>query len=65
MAQTLHEDTLVALLDELTDAALDTIELALSLEPNPKWDSHVDYLRRLRREANTFLARASSETPFH
>jgi hypothetical protein len=52
---------LVVLVEELLDAQLDTIELALDLAPDPQWAGHRDYLKRLRREADALLARLPSQ----
>ena len=48
---------LLELVQELVDTQLDTLEMALELEPDEEWASHCEYLRRLVREANGVLAR--------
>jgi hypothetical protein len=47
----------VLLVEELLNAHLDTIEMALAEEPNVDWLSHVDYLQALHRESEALLAR--------
>jgi hypothetical protein len=50
------EYPLVALVEELVDASLDTIELALDSPAESEWPPHVEYLKALQRQANGVLA---------
>jgi hypothetical protein len=48
---------LVALVEELAEAHLDTIEMALELDTD-EWASHVRYLQVLRRHAKSLVGSA-------
>jgi hypothetical protein len=49
---------LLALVEELLEAQLDTVELALEdSDTNVRWRGHVQYLQGLRRHGETLLAR--------
>jgi len=56
------QEQLVVLVEELLEAHLDTIEMALELGPDPDWASHGDYLKRLQREARAVLARLPDQS---
>jgi hypothetical protein len=47
----------VLLVEELLNAHLDTIEMALAEEPSVDWLSHIDYLQALHREGEALMAR--------
>jgi hypothetical protein len=50
--------TLMArLVQELLDAHMDTVELALGLEDDLAWNMHLAYLRALQRQSRGLLAR--------
>lgn len=50
------DPNLGALVDELVDAHMDTIQMTLASEPDPDWHQHALYLQRLVREAHKVLA---------
>jgi hypothetical protein len=52
--------SLITLLNELLDAHVDTIELALGLEGDIAWSMHLEYLRALQRQGQMALARIGS-----
>jgi hypothetical protein len=49
-------DRLTELVYELLDAHDDTARLAQELADDPRWDAHLDYLRRLQRLGREELA---------
>lgn len=51
---------LTRLVQELLDAHVDTVELALGYEDDVAWNMHLDYLRALQRRSQTLLARIGS-----
>ncbi len=59
-SDTAPADDLSAVLYELLDAHLDTINLAEALEVHPAWAAHLDYLRGLQRVGRELLARVSA-----
>ena len=48
--------SLVIMIEELLEAHVDTIELALELPPELGWDRHIEYLQALQREMSALLA---------
>lgn len=48
---------MIDLVDELLEAHLDTVELALEPRSDFEWSSHVEYLRALHRCGQELLAR--------
>ena len=48
------------LLQELVDAHVDTVEIALAARPEEDWRSHVEYLQRLIRCARESFATQSA-----
>jgi hypothetical protein len=57
MSATTARDFMSRLIYELLDAHADTATLAGTLEDNPDWAAHLDYLRDLQRVAREGLAR--------
>jgi hypothetical protein len=57
---TTDADHLAALVYELLDAHLDTINLASGLTESQRWAAHLDYLRDLQRVSRETLARVPS-----
>ena len=57
------EHVMVALIEEMIDANLDTINLLLARPDTTPWAGHADYLSALNREANALLARAHAPAP--
>ena len=55
-ANVLEDQLIRLLLEELCDAHLDTVELALTLPATADWDSHVMYVRALHSKAQRLLA---------
>lgn len=55
-------ELLRAVVYELLDAHLDTLELAGDL-PGEEWHAHLDYLRALQRKAHELLADAGAGDP--
>jgi hypothetical protein len=52
--------SLAGVLQELLDAHLDTLELALVIpDPCREWAHHIDYIRTLRRRTEELLAQLS------
>jgi hypothetical protein len=51
---------LIELVEELVDAHLDTIEMALELKVEG-WGSHVEYLQALRRHANSLVSELAAD----
>jgi hypothetical protein len=51
----------VALLQELLDAHLDTIEMIEDGRPDADWASHAQYLRDVRRQGYAVLVLLESE----
>jgi hypothetical protein len=51
-------DRLTELVYELLDAHEDTARLADELASDPRWESHLEYLRRLQRLGRETLALA-------
>ena len=49
-----------ALVDELVEAHLDTIELATAAGLSAQWERQLDYLRALVRAAHAVQARAAA-----
>jgi hypothetical protein len=49
---------LTPLVYELLDALHDTAQLATEIEPEQRWDAHLDYLRDLQRVGREVLAQA-------
>jgi hypothetical protein len=45
-----------ALIHELLDAHLDTVQMAAGLEYDPAWRAHLEYVRALRRKGCEVLA---------
>jgi len=52
---------MVHMLEELLDAHLDTVVMALNDGPDGDWLSHVDYLRALHRHGESVLARLAGD----
>jgi hypothetical protein len=52
---------LMALLQELLDAHLDTAELAQEMVLEEDWEAHLDYLRTLQRRGHELLAGLGSQ----
>jgi hypothetical protein len=48
------------LLQELLDAHVDTVELALGFADDLAWNMHLEYLRALQRQSQGVLARIGS-----
>jgi hypothetical protein len=55
---------LTTLVDELLDAHVDTVELALGFEDDLAWNVHLEYLRALQRQGQMLLARIGSAQAF-
>lgn len=53
-----HADRLNELVYELLDAHEDTARLAQELAADPRWEAHLEYLRRLQRVGRETLAQA-------
>jgi hypothetical protein len=52
--------TFAGVVEELLDAHLDTLELALVMpDPCREWAHHIDYIRTLRRRTEELLAQLS------
>jgi hypothetical protein len=49
------------LIEELLDAHVDTVVMAVDGRSDPDWLGHVDYLRALHREGESVLARLAGE----
>jgi hypothetical protein len=54
-------DRLTELVYELLDAHEDTARLAQDMPGDPRWDAHLDYLRRLQRVGREALARTAEQ----
>jgi hypothetical protein len=52
---------LAALIQELIDSHVDTIELACSRNDGKAWDQHVDYLKHLLRLARGSVATLTAD----
>lgn len=63
MSDTVAADSeaLFALVEELCESHLDTVEMALELPAEYDWESHIVYVRALHREAQELLARMSRD----
>ena len=51
-----HVERLTELVYELLDAHEDTARLAQELADDPRWEAHLEYLRRLQRVGREQLA---------
>jgi hypothetical protein len=51
----------IALIYELLDAHDDTARMAASLESDPAWQAHLEYLRTLQRRGREAVAQLSLE----
>jgi hypothetical protein len=54
------EPDYAALIDELVEAHLDTIEIAQDAHDDPSWSSHLSYLQSLVRLAKRVAASSSA-----
>ena len=54
-------EQLTCLVYELLDAHDDTARLAGELEPDPRWQAHLGYLRHLQRAGRELLAHATQD----
>jgi hypothetical protein len=57
------DQSLDALLDELVEAHIDTIEMLVDYEHDPSWSSHAQYLRGLVRHAKRLTAWHAADGP--
>lgn len=57
------EVELAMLVYELLDAHADTAQLAATLEGDPRWAAHLDYLRVLQRKGREVLAHSGNDRP--
>ena len=55
---------LTTLAQELLDAHVDTVQLALGFEDDIVWNMHLEYLRALQRKSRMLLARLGSGEAF-
>jgi hypothetical protein len=57
------DQSLTALLDELVEAHMDTIEMLVVYQDDPSWSSHALYLQGLVRQAKRLAALRTPDDP--